>query len=1158
VSSKGAGGFGAVVDVGRLGAVALAAIGLIGVGAYFALRSSLPEPGSGEYEQVTRAFYRGLAALEVGLLDDARDQFARATELVPEEPASWANLGLARLRLGDAEGAAPAIERALQLAPDRADILLLASRLASARGQLDASVSLLRRAVAADAADPRARFALVEELDRAGLADTGDEVPGLLDGLLDRAPANLAVLVERARMAARRADAGRARDSVMRIEALSAGWPEIALEQLAGLRQAVATSQWPDAVRSAALLRNVLARVPAFGEGLAQVRTPTELVGQPLTRFAALAPPMSRPSAPDLALSFAAETFGAVEGATGLVALYGPEGGPVLAAAGATSLRRVDAPASVLASWPDGTAQRGALALDWNHDFRSDVAVFGSSGLRLFLQSADGAFADQTPASEPAIPADVAAAWAADVEMDGDLDLILGVTSGPTTVLRNNGDGTWRPTTSFAAVSSARAFSWADLDGDGDPDAAFLDANGTLVVLLNRQAGVFSAEGVVSGLAASAALTVADLDSDGAFEVLLLSRDGTVRAAVRAADGWMVRGLAQWDGLASPGVGQVRLAASDLDNNGALDLVASTADNARVWLATGASFEELAVPLGGSVAGALDLTGDGTLDLFGIAGGRPVRWVGKGSRGYHWKIIRVQAQQNAGDQRINSFGIGGEIEVRSGLLWQKQPIAGPVLHFGLGDARDIDVARLVWPNGIPQAEFEPALDSPLVAEQRLKGSCPWVFAHDGREVRFVTDFLWRSPLGLRINAQDTAGVVQTEDRVRIGGDQLAPVDGVYDVRITAELWETHFFDHVSLLVVDHAPGTEVFVDERFSAARPPALDVHTVRGLRAVSNARDDEQRDVTALVAARDGRTVAGFAKGAYQGIAREHFVEFDLPAGVPAAPVLVAQGWVYPTDSSINMAIAQGAAVRPGGLALEALVNGRWRMLDPDIGFPAGKNKTMLVDLQQARGAVRLRLRTNLEIYWDRLAIAERVSERPRTTRLAASGAELRYRGFSATTSPRGDQPETPAYARITGVTQRWRDLEGYYTRFGDVKALVEHVDDRYVIMNAGDEMLLRFPEQPGPTGGWQRDFVLIGDGWEKDGDYNTGHSQTVLPLPDHATPDYGAGPTPTALEDDPVYKRHPEDWRQFHTRYITPGAFLRGTRPSLDVLNGPNPSF
>ena len=74
---------------------------------------ALPLAGSETYEQVTRAFYHGLAALEVGLLDDARQQFGRATELVVDEPASWANLGLTQLRLGELEAAAQPVARAL-------------------------------------------------------------------------------------------------------------------------------------------------------------------------------------------------------------------------------------------------------------------------------------------------------------------------------------------------------------------------------------------------------------------------------------------------------------------------------------------------------------------------------------------------------------------------------------------------------------------------------------------------------------------------------------------------------------------------------------------------------------------------------------------------------------------------------------------------------------------------------------------------------------------------------------------------------------------------------------------------------------------------------------------------------------------------------------
>ena len=33
-----------------------------------------------------------------------------------------------------------------------------------------------------------------------------------------------------------------------------------------------------------------------------------------------------------------------------------------------------------------------------------------------------------------------------------------------------------------------------------------------------------------------------------------------------------------------------------------------------------------------------------------------------------------------------------------------------------------------------------------------------------------------------------------------------------------------------------------------------------------------------------------------------------------------------------------------------------------------------------------------------------------------------------------------------------------------------------------------------------GWQRDFILYSDGWDKDGDINTLFSQTVGPLPFH----------------------------------------------------------
>jgi tetratricopeptide (TPR) repeat protein len=1105
------------------GLLVVAATAVVAVAAVivYLSRPSLPAPGSATYEQVSRAFYHGLAALEVGLLDDARQQFTAATGLVPEEPASWANLGLAQLRLGELEAAVPPVERALELAPANVDIVMLAGRMEVARGRLDEAVARLRQAVSLDERGLQAPFALADELQRTGTPEADAEAAALYDALVMRAPTNLAVLLERARLAAKMTDATRLQDSVSRVATQADGWPAVAQEQLAALQQATAAPRYPDAARSTTLLRNVLARVPAFSESLGAVRTPAELIAPPLDRFVALEPASARPAPADTALAFTRQPLGSPGTDVALLALDAARSGQM------------------------------AAAVDWNHDFRLDLVRAGGAGLQLLLQGEDGALTDATAAAGSAAAAitdAVTGLWPADLDMDGDIDLVIG-TAGPTRVLRNNGDGTWQPLATFAAVTGVRAFAWADLDRDADPDAAFAAGDGSLRVLANRQAGQFRAVEPPSGLIGLTTVAAADLDADGAIDLVAGGAQGRLLRVARRGDAWDVATLATWTASAV-----TRVVIADLDNNGALDVVASGEGASRVWLAS-ESYVLAALPadLDGEAWRASDTNGDGSLDLLGTAAGTPTRWLGKGTRGYHWKTFTTRAQQNAGDQRINSFGVGGEIEVKAGLLWQKQVIQDGTIHFGLGPRTTIDVARVVWPNGVPQAEFGIGVDDAFVAEQRLKGSCPWVFAYDGQTVNFVTDFLWRSPLGLRINAQDTAGVTQTEDWVRIRGDQLAPRNGRYDVRITAELWETHFFDHVSLLVVDHPDDAEVFVDERFSAAAPPRLEVQALRGRRPVTQAVDNHGRDVGALIAERDGRYLATFARGRYQGIAEPHAVEIDLPADnrADARLVLVAEGWVYPTDSSINLAVGQGGAPKPSGLALDVQdPSGRWREVVPDLGFPAGKNKSMLIDLAPARGARRLRLRTNLEIYWDRLSVAERVDAPLRVERLAASRAELRFRGFSQTSAPRGEAPETPEYTRIANIAPRWRDLVGYHTRFGDVGELLTGVDDRYVIMNAGDELRLEFPERPAPARGWRRDFVLVGDGWEKDGDYNTGFSQTVLPLPSHAQPAYGKGlPEADAqelrLEDDPVYQAHRADWERFHTRFVRPDGFVSGLR-------------
>jgi hypothetical protein len=123
-----------------------------------------------------------------------------------------------------------------------------------------------------------------------------------------------------------------------------------------------------------------------------------------------------------------------------------------------------------------------------------------------------------------------------------------------------------------------------------------------------------------------------------------------------------------------------------------------------------------------------DVNNDGRLDLIGVQDvqgeAKAVRLINRGSKTYRYQIIRTRAAQATGDQRINSFGIGGEIEIRSGLLTQKQLISSPLLHFGLGENSQTDVARIIWPNGSVQAEFELNADGTVLAEQRLKDRAP--------------------------------------------------------------------------------------------------------------------------------------------------------------------------------------------------------------------------------------------------------------------------------------------------------------------------------------------------------------------------------------------------------------------------------------------------
>ena len=1097
-----------------------------------------PQPGSEAYNSTVSAFYAGVSAMEVGEDLRANAKLELVTELAPMEPAAWANLALMAMRRNELEVAQGHLSQALSLDSTNSGVLLLAAAHARMLGDETAQVHYLRKAVASDPLNARALYDLVHLL-----PNSSDEIAALMEQLDNAVPGNTSVLLKRLEQSITRGTL----DVELLNELASRQWGPDVNEQIQALREAVVETG--DAATQLAFLRNVLLSEPQYRQDLASVRVPIERVGDPITRFIRLESPTSFPASLDDSLQFVADQSliptGEPQEWIAAIAL-GNDALPAIFYAGLDSVKTLREEA-----WeaPGVSGHDAGIGIDFDFDFRTDIILAGADGMRLLRQDSLEQFADVTATlglGAATTDAAYTGVWAADIDLEGDIDLLLNTAQNELLALRNNGDGTFEREDWFSGVSGVKAFAWADFDQDGDPDAGFVDAEGSLVVMQNERQGRFTSMPVPVSTAELTPLdiTVSDSNSDGKIELLVLANTGQV---LRITLGYQetVEVLAQVDLQTS----SAQILTGDLDNNGGVDLVVTEAAQSHILLQ---DQDYAFYSSGGTVdleAYALSATRfAGRLDLIGLDADRqPKRFGVLTTKGYHWKQIQPRAAQAVGDQRINSFGIGGEVEIRAGLLYQKQPITQPIVHFGLGTQSLADVARITWPNGSVQAEFDMLSDEIVSATQRLKGSCPWLFTWDGDEMTFVTDFIWRSPLGLRINAQETAGIMTTEDWVKIRGDQLQPREGYYDVRITAELWETHFFDHISLMVVDHPVGTEVFVDERF-AFPPPELKVHVTGESVPIIGAWDDQGNDVLEVVAVQDEKYADFFGRGDYQGITRHHYLEVEISDETPEDAWLIARGWIRPTDSSINVAISQGQHAAPSGLRVEAqLPDGSWEIVHANLGFPSGKSKTVLIDVVRAvreLGSRRLRLHTNMEIYWDVLYTAEKLSDSiGQVTSLLPAEADLGYRGFSVVSEADRSSPELPEYGTLSGTAQVWRDLIGYHTRFGDVLPLLEKVDDRYVIMNAADEIRLRFTEINPVEAGWQRDFVLVGDGWVKDGDYNTTFSTTLRPLPSHGDPTYDE--PPGRLQADPVYKRHSSDWQEYHTRYVVPEGYSRGLR-------------
>ena len=251
--------------------------------------------------------------------------------------------------------------------------------------------------------------------------------------------------------------------------------------------------------------------------------------------------------------------------------------------------------------------------------------------------------------------------------------------------------------------------------------------------------------------------------------------------------------------------------------------------------------------------------------------GRVVALRNDGGNRNSWMQVRLEAV-TTGNNKVNIDGIGSKVEVKIDDLYQVKYTTEPTTHFGLGSAERADVLRVVWTNGVPQNVIKPEANQRIVEKQVLKGSCPFLYVYDGERYRFVTDLLWRSPIGM-ITSIGSVAPDQTEDYVKIP-DFMAPKDGVYSLQITEELWETAYFDMVKLMAVDRPAGIEVFVDERYTLPPYSPFKIYTVKERRQPQSAFDHLGNDVSDALREFDYRYAVEHEPGEYQGVVSPHAI--------------------------------------------------------------------------------------------------------------------------------------------------------------------------------------------------------------------------------------------------------------------------------------------
>lgn len=793
---------------------------------------------------------------------------------------------------------------------------------------------------------------------------------------------------------------------------------------------------------------------------------------------------------------------------------------------------------------------------DIDGDGLNDLAVALDDRVLLFRNLGEGKFEDVTAASGIVARNKPSGLTFVDYDHDGDLDLFISGAplkpgGAPNVLWRNNGNRTFTDVTAETGLGGNAPTASAiltDFNNDRAVDLVTTGDGAAPTIYINPREGKYPTQPLFEGVRLPATTGIAVLD---------FNKDGWMDIAVTHAG---APGLTLWRNVPGPGnvgrrfervdlplTGALRgwgVAPVDIDNDGWIDLAAivetAKGPEVRVLRNRGdGTFEDVSRALGldrvrlhkprGLIAA--DVDGDGATDLIVTQeGAAPVLLRNVGANRNHFVRLDLAGLAD------NKTALGTKIEVFANGYWQKWELAGavgyqtqsaPQILVGLGDAPRIDLLRILWPTGVLQDEIDlpPLKDGreiiAMKEADRRGSSCPVLFAWDGHKYRLVTDVIGAAVVGHWFTPQGR-NIPHPQEWIKVEGEQLQPVNGKLSIRFIEPMEEVNYIDQLRLVAVDHPADVEVNPDEKFLDDPPFASGkVVASAGTRLPLGAWDGDGRDALGELKMRDHKFAGGFAPTQYDGFANLHALTLDLDSVEANRPLrLLMTGYVN-YFSATSLYAAWQAGIKPIAPYVEAqMPDGSWRKVTGEVGFPAGLERTIVVDLtgKVPAGVRRIRLMTNLEIYWDQVLIDQSENAKARTSEVPLADATLHFRGY-----PKQIEGASPGdldydYNRIslTGQFQRER---GEYTRFGDVTPLLKAVDDRYAIFGSGEEIAAEFDwtRLPQLPAGWKRDYFFYANGYVKDMDWWDASPFTVAQLPFHAMTSYPYPATEKFPSDD-----------------------------------------